>query len=608
MIGRGLDGPGTVNPDDRRDRETQARDRETPSRDRDSQVPTGRAGDDEPGRVWTNNDFTVDNDLAGDDITADDLVVGMPTRPVIGPAIRRTARWWCAAGLVGLVLGAGIFTKLPPPYKATSTVLLVQPPGQQAADVMLTELVLADSHTVAGAAMRKLGLPVNAKSIQAFLADYTATSPSDRVILFTAKSSSSSIAVSRARAVAAAFLQVWDGLQLSEQNKPIAAIKQQLGQAQEQVNQLTTRIRASPPPPDIDTLKTELADAKAGLTTFRNAVQDFEHATELATASQLQGSVVLGQPTPLPRSHLKYPVLYIGGGLVAGLALGLGVVVVVALVSTRFRRRDDIARALGAPVRLSLGRVRLGGRGLAAADGRDIRQIVAHLRRLVPGSASGAHSLALVAVDEPDVAAVALVSLALSSARDGKRVIIADLSPDATAGRLLGTREPGVHTVTAEGQRLVVAIPEPDDIAPVGPLRDPASGPDRAQRPSRSLDRAYASADVRLALTVLDPALWADHLATWATDSVVVLTAGESTGTKVHTIGQMIRLARVSLVSAILLGADKRDVSLGVPDFAGPADLPRADEANQPAPAVPGDRAARRDGARGEIAPTTVGN
>ena len=79
---------------------------------------------------------------------------------------------------------------------------------------------------------------------------------------------------------------------------------------------------------------------------------------------------------------------------------------------------------------------------------------------------------------------------------------------------------------------------------------------------------------MRLALTVLDPALWADHLATWATDSVVILTAGESTGTKIHTIGQMIRLAGVSLVSAILLGADKNDVSLGVPDLQGVADLP----------------------------------
>src|ERR1700722_8728774 len=102
MIGRGLDGPGTVNPDD-------ARSRETPARDRDTPVPSRRVGDDEPGRVWTNNDFTVDNDLAGDDVTADDLVIGMPTRPVVGPAIRRNARWWCAAGLLGLVVGAAVF-------------------------------------------------------------------------------------------------------------------------------------------------------------------------------------------------------------------------------------------------------------------------------------------------------------------------------------------------------------------------------------------------------------------------------------------------------------------------------------------------------------------
>ncbi len=332
----------------------------------------------------------------------------------------------------------------------------------------------------------------------------------------------------------------------------------------------------------------------------------------------MKGSAVLDRATPAPRSHLKYPVLYVGGGIAGGLAVGLGLVIVLALVSTRLRRRDDISRALGAPVRLSLSRVRVRNRGRAAGSRREIRQIVGYLRRLAPTRAPSAHALALVAVDEPDVAAVALVSLAQSYARDGKRVIVADLSPRAAAARLLGSTEPGVHDVSTDGQQLIIVIPEPDDIAPVGPLRDAASAPDRAHRSSRTLDRAYASADVLLTLAVLDPALWADHLATWATDSVVILTAGASTGTKIHTVGQMIRLAGVSLVSAILLGADKNDVSLGAAEVRG-ADLSARDEADQAAPARPpvpapspavtaGGPAAGRDGTRGEIASTTLSN
>ena len=42
-----------------------------------------------------------------------------------------------------------------------------------------------------------------------------------------------------------------------------------------------------------------------------------------------------------------------------GLVLGLGIVIVRALVSDRLRRRDDVAHALGAPVNLSVGSVRV---------------------------------------------------------------------------------------------------------------------------------------------------------------------------------------------------------------------------------------------------------
>jgi hypothetical protein len=214
-------------------------------------------------------------------------------------------------------------------------------------------------------------------------------------------------------------------------------------------------------------------------------------------------------------------------------------------------------------------------------------------------------TLALVALDAPDVAAVALVSLAMSYAREGKRVIVADLTPNAVASRLLGSIKPGVHNVTADGLQLVIARPEPDDMAPLGPML--GSGAGDAQRPSRSLDRVYAAAEVLVTLTTLDPAFGADHLATWTTDGAVVLTAGESTGTKIHTIGQMIRLAGVSVVSAILLGADKNDVSLGVPDPREPG-LTTDEMAELATPGVTAGLAEGRDGARSQIASTTVRN
>jgi hypothetical protein len=106
---------------------------------------------------------------------------------------------------------------------------------------------------------------------------------------------------------------------------------------------------------------------------------------------------------------------------------------------------------------------------------------------------------------------------------------------------------------------------------------------------------------------MLDPALGADHLATWTSDSAVILTVGESTGTKIHTIGQMIRLGGVTLVSGILLGADKDDVSLGAIDL-GVTSWSAGEVAEPVAPAVPDGLADSHDGTRSQVATTTVSN
>ena len=65
---------------------------------------------------------------------------------------------------------------------------------------------------------------------------------------------------------------------------------------------------------------------------------------------------------------------------------------------------------------------------------------------------------------------------------------------------------------------------------------------------------------------VLDPAFGGDHLGTWATNAVAVVTAGESSAEKIYSAGEMIRLAGTRLDSVVLLGADKSDESTGLID------------------------------------------
>ena len=159
--------------------------------------------------------------------------------------------------------------------------------------------------------------------------------------------------------------------------------------------------------------------------------------------------MVLDPAIPLAHSRLKPLVLDAAVGLVGGLFLGMAIVVIGALVSDRLRRRDDVAQALGAPVRLSVGAVRprrwLPVRGGSAAQDADVQRIAAHLRHAVPGSSRGAASLAVVPVDDLQVPALSLVSLAVSCAREGKQVVVADLCSGAPAARLLGATDPGVR-------------------------------------------------------------------------------------------------------------------------------------------------------------------
>ena len=119
-------------------------------------------------------------------------------------------------------------------------------------------------------------------------------------------------------------------------------------------------------------------------------------------------------------------------------------------------------------------------------------------------------------------------------------------------------------------RRLLVVLPERDDIAPVGPVPFGASPavPDPADE---ALVTACAAADLLLILATLDPALGGDYLGTWATSAVAVVTAGRSSAEKIHGVAEMIRLAGTRLDSVVLVGADKSDESLGMTRPGGPA-------------------------------------
>ena len=208
--------------------------------------------------------------------------------------------------------------------------------------------------------------------------------------------------------------------------------------------------------------------------TFRRPSPATRRLPGHSLTAALDNSQVLSV-TPLPYSKKKKLITYGAIGLIGGLALGLTIVIMRALVSDRLRRRDDIAYALDAPVKLSVST--LGARrtltprpGRAAKRDLDMKRVIAHLHSAVPRSTQGPASLAIVAVDNGPVVAQAVAALATSYASQGTQVIAADLSSGAYMAHLSGVKGPGVQTVSRNGVNFMMAVPDRDDAVPVGPL------------------------------------------------------------------------------------------------------------------------------------------
>ena len=540
-----------------------------PDRPDDGQPPGTAHGDgDFSGRVWAYDDFTRSRESAEtDDLTAE-VTEGPTRRRAIRTILRRRALVWCTTTVIGLIVGVGLYKLHPVPYQASTSVLLSYGSNQNLATANVNDLSLAQSRSVAEGVLKQLGLQ---QSVTSFQGSYTVTPVTDRVLLFTASAQSSAEAMRRANALAAEFLQFRTGLLENQQQLVFAALATQLSQANQLVQALNAQMeKVSARPASLAqqarlaALEAQRTQAQATLTGLDQAITSFQANTQVANAATVDGSKVLNAATPLKRS-VRHLVTDPGGGLLGGLVLGIGILIVVALVSNRPRRRDDVARALGAPVLFSVGGIglsrRLPGRlGLWATQGTRVQRIGASLGSAVPPKFRGVAALAVVPVDDAKVAALPTVALAWSCAQQGLKVVLADLCPGTPAGRLVGVSEPGVREVNVHDVPLVVIVPDPDDAVPIGPL-DPRAGSDPAVQP---LVTACAAADLLLTVTGLDPALGAEHLPGWATDAVVVVTAGRTSAAKIRVVGEMIRLAGLSLVSGVLVGADKTDESLGV--------------------------------------------
>jgi hypothetical protein len=522
-------------------------------------------------------DLSAFEDSANTDGRAStDSITGLVSFGFLMAALRRRRRVWLTFAVIGLIIGAGIYVARPAAHKATVSVLLGDGTGMIPSDQIVTDQSMAHSFPVAAAVISQLGLRETPAS---FLATYTVTDPTDRVLMISVSAATSDEAVRTSNAIATQFLKFRDQYAENQQQLTDTALNQQLDLARQhldsinaQISQVSAESSSAAHQATLASLKAQSSAANGVLGDVEQYVGSTSASTRAATLAMTQGSEILNSPAAAAStSRLKGMVLYAGGGLVGGWAIGIVIVIIMAITSDRLLRRDDIAHVIGAPVRLSIGglhRSRLVPTlpGRAAIRRRDQGRFVAHLRNAVPERSNGPASLAVVAVDDVPTVAQGVIALAVSCAEQ-QRVVLGDLSAGAYAARSLRVDGPGTSMASPDGMPIMVAVPAADDVAPVGPLQHRALRRGAAQA-DESLIAACARADLVLSLVTLDPAFSADHLATWATDAVAVVTAGRSTAVRIRAVGEMIRLSGVRLSSVVVIDADKADESLGTPGTA----------------------------------------
>ena len=535
--------------------------------DKDQEVlfsPNGDGG--LPGPLGAFHDFNPVDDRSAVPSTA------LVSLGYIRGALRRTVAFWCALGVVGMLIGVGVYKARPPAPKASTTVLITYQLGEDPTSAVLNNQAIAESRTVAQRAMAKLGVH---QSVGSFAAAISVTVLTNRILQITVSAKTSDEAVSRANAVAASFLTLRANQLQTDQKLVLQSLQNQVNQAQQAISAINTRISATSAEPASADRTKKLKDLNAQLTAAQSQLsvdQQQLQGTKVNTSTlgAVSGSVVLDPAMSPTHSKVKYLAIYALAGLIVGLALGVGLVVVRTITSDKLRRRDDITRALGVPVKHSVGPVPLsrwrpGRRGLAAARHPAVRRITGYLRAAVPRTRNGTAALAVVPVDETQVAALSLVSLAVSCAQEGRSVVVADLAEGAPVSALLHARGPGVRMVTVSGAQLTLAVPGRDDLAPAGPVGRVSADAQRSEF-TAAVQEACASADLLLTLVTFDPSIGAEYVASWATSAVAVVTAGRSTWAKIHAVGEMSRLAGLPMTSAVLVGADRNDESLGVTD------------------------------------------
>lgn len=470
-------------------------------------------------------------------------------------ALRRRWRTWAGCALAGVLLGAAIALALPPRSAASVTLLLAHPDGADPTMAMNTDVSLLRTRTVAERVVEELDLGLPPDELQAAV---TVTVETTTVLLLEVDGPDPAEAQRRTEAVAQTFLDFRTETMAVQTDARTDRYRIRVEALQGEARTLSAQY-------DVLSGSGPRGRAEAAEVLTRRAQVDAqisELEQEIERTRIVAGAVAGASHVLDPTSTLDSRPLARGlaldttAGLVVGLSVGAGWVLLGALLSQRVRRRDEIALALGTTVRCSVGRVptRIHPGGVRSARRRRaLERVVDCLAGTVtPDEATATPARwAIGSAQDSAETTVVAAALAVDRARDGRHVLVVDLTERGRVGRAVA------RLWTGPGARPVVLRPSGVPSRTVGPV------PGTDLVPS-TVTEAEAAADLVLVVVDIDPAVGLDHVAVRAERLVVVVSAGGSTAERLRTTAELARAAGLELVEAALVGADPLDDSLGL--------------------------------------------
>ncbi len=474
-------------------------------------------------------------------------------RPLLA-RIWRKRRVWLMTALLGLIVGTSLRVVIPSKDSAVTDLYLAQLVGANPSTAMADDVALLKTEVVAKEAVSSGHLH---DSPIALTSHYSGLPLSDTILAIKFTGSSPGEALSGAKAVAQAFLSLQARELRLQTDVLVRGLQSQTRSLDAQISELDAQINslssAAPTTQTGDQL-TDLVDQRDAAATQASQLQVQTEQARLNEQSVDQGSHVLDPAAIVPVSVKKMTFMDALSGLIVGLAVGLAAVIFSSILRQSAPDRSTVAATLGAPVELSLGpyhrprvmrKRRLSRQIYEPSPALQMvnRRLRGHLES-APGSA-----LAVVTAGAAEPAALAGASLALTLSSEGHGVVIVDAAENRDLAWVLGltTKTQAVETfqvpgVGGPGVRVIVAPEDPAQMAQKTPPDD---------------------ADAVLVLATLDPAFGADHLASWVTDAVMILSPQKVSLTRLSITREMLRNAGISLRCVILLGSDPEDNSSG---------------------------------------------